>query len=125
MSRHHLTAVLIKFVALTAILYIALGVIMDTPVTDILIMGVVLTAVSYILGDLMVLPAAGNSLAVLGDIVLATLLLWIMGNVMDNSAGALVNALAVAFFLGVGEWFFHNYMQEKVLETRYKDPEHV
>ena len=124
MSRH-LTAVIMKFVALTAILYIALGVIMDTPVTDILIMGLVLTAVSYILGDLMILPAAGNSIAVLSDIVLATILLWVLGNAMDNSAGALVNALAVSFFIGIGEWLFHNYMQEKVLETRLKDPEHT
>ncbi|MEK4031164.1 MULTISPECIES: DUF2512 family protein [Bacillaceae] len=121
----HLTALLMKFVALTAILYIALGVIMDTPITDILIMGLVLTVVSYILGDLMILPAAGNSIAVFSDIVLAAVLLWIMGNAMDNSAGAFVNALAVAFFLGIGEWFFHNYMQEKVLETRLKDPEHT
>ena len=121
----HLTAVIMKFVAVTAILYIALGVIMDTPVTDILIMGFVLTAVSYILGDLMVLPAAGNSIAVLSDIVLATLLLWMLGNAMDNSAGSLVNALAVSVFVGIGEWFFHNYMQEKVLDTQLKDPEHT
>ncbi|TDW01734.1 uncharacterized protein DUF2512 [Bacillus badius] len=121
----HLTALLIKFAAITAILYVALGVIMDTSVTEILLMGAILTIVSYVLGDLMVLPAAGNSIAVFSDIVLAALLLWIMGNAMDNSAGTFVNALAVSVFLAIGEWFFHIYMRERVLDTWKKDPENV
>lgn len=124
MSRY-LLALVIKFAAVTVILYIALGLFMGTSLMDILIMGVILTAASYVLGDLMILPAAGNSVAVFSDIVLAALLLWVLGNAMDNSAGAFVNALAVSVFLAIGEWIFHVYMQEKVIPMRMQYPDHI
>ncbi|KKB42612.1 DUF2512 family protein [Bacillus thermotolerans] len=122
----HLTAILIKFVAITAVLYLALELVMDGGVfVDALIMGAIVTVVSYVLGDLMVLPAAGNSVAVFGDIILSAILVWVLGMVFNNAAGIFVNALVISVVFAIAEWFFHIYMNEKVLVTRMKNPNHA
>ncbi|KKB40179.1 DUF2512 family protein [Bacillus thermotolerans] len=122
----HLTAILIKFVAITAVLYLALELVMDGGVfVDALIMGAIVTVVSYVLGDLMVLPAAGNSVAVFGDIILSAILVWVLGMVFNNAAGVFVNALVISVVFAIAEWFFHIYMNEKVLVTRMKNPNHA
>ncbi|KKB37150.1 DUF2512 family protein [Bacillus thermotolerans] len=122
----HLTAILIKFVAITAVLYLALELVMDGGVfVDALIMGAIVTVVSYVLGDLMVLPAAGNSVAVFDDIILSAILVWVLGMVFNNAAGVFVNALVISVVFAIAEWFFHIYMNEKVLVTRMKNPNHA
>ncbi|WP_157796177.1 DUF2512 family protein [Bacillus xiapuensis] len=121
----HLTAIIMKFVAVSVILYVGFSVVAEANIAEVLLMSAVVTIISYVLGDLMVLPFSGNSIAVLSDIVLSAFVLWGLGYVLDNIMASFVNAMVFSVFLAIGEWFFHIYMQERVLETRYKDPRHA
>ena len=107
----HGTALLTKFAAITAALYLVLPV-GGAALTmgQLLTLSLVLTVVAYVLGDRMILPAAGNAVAVLADGLLAFLILWLAGIMvaaMDLRFGAIVLATSV---IGIVEFFFHQYL---------------
>ena len=78
--------------------------------TQTLITGLVLIVISYIVGDLWVLPKFGNIAAVIADFVVFVLGIWAMTEALPqfvmNSSGYWGIALALA----AGEWFFHQYL---------------
>lgn len=85
--------------------------------TNILITTVLITGVSFVAGDLYVLPRFGNTAATILDFVLAFGMVWLLSRYMFGYAGG-IGAVAVvsAIFIGVVEAFFHRYMQRFGLE---------
>jgi hypothetical protein len=67
---------------------------------------------NYIIGDLMVLPAAGNVIASLGDGIMGALVAYIIA--ARNRAFAVNEAVMYAVIFGiivaVGEFFFHKWL---------------
>lgn len=112
----HLKALMIKFIMCTAVLWIVLGAFYDVAFADILTIGVLLTGVSYIIGDLFLLPRFENWGATLADLGMAFAGIWLLGSFLIEGNIPLGNAAIIsALIIAVGEYFFHQYMANHVL----------
>ena len=101
---------------ITAVLWVVLGFYGFT-FGSILTCSVLLTGVSYIIGDLFILPKFGNTAATIADFGLAFIMLWLIGSYLFERPDGLGTASFIAAaVIGVGEFFFHRYMQREVLE---------
>ncbi|ASS69753.1 DUF2512 family protein [Bacillus atrophaeus] len=114
----HVKALAIKGIMTIIVLYLVLGLGFNFTFGDTLLMTIVLGVVSYLLGDLYVLPKWNNMIATLADFGLAFLVVWLMGMPlsMGLSPGMLaLAALFAAIVMAIGEYFFHFYMMSKEL----------
>jgi hypothetical protein len=78
----------------------------------------VVTAVTYVVGDRMVLHAAGNAAAVVADFVLAVALYWAAPLYAPGAVVPFGAALVAGGAVGVAEILFHQYLQEKGVGVR-------
>jgi len=80
--------------------------------TQLLITAVLLTVLSYVAGDLWILPKFGNWAALLAEFGLAALVVWGMAAALPmftvSGPGIWVTALAVAIAEAVIHWYFLN-----------------
>lgn len=109
----HVKALLIKAVMTLVVLWIVLGAGYGMDFWPmILVTTVVLGVVYYFAGDLGILPAAGNIMATLSDLVLTFLVVWLLGLWLTDLSGGTVAvaALISAVVIAVGEYLFHMYM---------------
>ncbi|MCG8397999.1 YndM family protein [Bacillus atrophaeus] len=114
----HVKALAIKGIMTLIVLYLVLGLGFNFTFGDTLLMTIVLGVISYLLGDLYVLPKWNNMIATLADFGLAFLVVWLMGMPlsMGLSPGMLaLAALFAAIVMAIGEYFFHFYMMSKEL----------
>ncbi|WP_277584891.1 YndM family protein [Psychrobacillus antarcticus] len=103
-------AFLMKFVMITAVLWVALSVFYDVSISDMLITSVVLTVVGYV-GDVFLLPKIGNVWATISDFVIALVVICFLGSYIYKQPVALgAAAFSSALLLMVGEFFLHRYM---------------
>ncbi|HZG72228.1 MAG TPA: YndM family protein [Chondromyces sp.] len=113
----HIKALAIKGLMTLAVLFLVLGVGYDVGFGDILTLTLTLGIVSYLLGDLFILPRTNNLFATLADFGLSFLLLWALGDmIIEQNIPLLQAALLSSVAVAVGEWFFHRYMDRNVLD---------
>lgn len=113
----HVKAILIKLIMCTAVLAIVLGGLYDVSFTNILLIGALLTGVSYVVGDLFVLPWFENWSASLVDLGLAFISVYFLGSYLFTDVGSLGNAAIIsAALIALGEFLFHKYMASHVLD---------
>ncbi|MCE7792624.1 YndM family protein [Salipaludibacillus sp. CUR1] len=107
---NHIWAVLIKFAALLAVLWIVLNGIWNVlTVGQILILSLVLT-VSYA-GDLYIMPKLKNTIASATDGAGVFLIVWLLGIWMAGNSTELVLGSAITgIAVGVFEYFYHIYL---------------
>jgi hypothetical protein len=110
----HITALLIKFVMTAFVLEIVLLLLTDLTFGSILWISLVLTVVAYIIGDNIILPAINNMVATIADIGLAVIVIYLFNYVWDTTDIPFLSALVAAAVIGVGEWFFHKFIDRKV-----------
>lgn len=109
-------ALVVKLIMTFLAAWIMFGVILDNPLSHILLLSALGAAINYFLGDLVVLPKFGNMVASVGDGLMAALTAYILDTIIpvfETTFTALILfALAVAAF----EYFFHQYLlrDEKV-----------
>lgn len=121
---NHAKALIIKFAMITAILLIVMTWIFDISFVDTLLISLALTALAYMMGDLLIFLNAGkpadqdtrNAIATISDFILAFLVIWFVGQLLTGDMAQLVTpALTSALIITGGEWFFHKYMDHKVM----------
>jgi len=111
-------AFLMKFVMITAVLWVVLSVLYDVSISDMLITSVVLSVVGYV-GDVFLLPKIGNMWATISDFVIAYAVIYFLGSYIYEQPVALGAAsLNSALLLMVGEFFLHRYMHTNIFEPR-------
>ncbi len=122
-----LKALLIKFVMLTAVLWIVLTVAFGVSFIDTLIVSAVLTVGAYVLGDLLIFRKSGedqehqkrNLIATFSDMVMAFAVIWLMGEALfPNDVNILSASLISAILIAGGEWFFHKYIDKNVFYVK-------
>lgn len=109
----HLVAILIKFAAAAVIFEAYFLLVTDLDFGQALLIAGVITLVSYALGDILIMPRAGNIVATLADLVLAFFIVYLF-KAMAFSAIGIADAIIVAILTGIEEWFFHRYLAENV-----------
>lgn len=111
----YITSLLIKFIIMTAVLWVILGGAFGVSFADILITSVVLTGLSFVIGDLYFLPMIGNVGAAMVDFVLALAGVWALGSFLFEEPVNLGTAsLTAAIGVAIGELLVHWYMKTKV-----------
>jgi uncharacterized BrkB/YihY/UPF0761 family membrane protein len=122
----HIKAIIIKLVMITVVLGIILSGIFDGEFSDTLWISVILTVLAYVLGDLLIFRHAGddytkrNIIATLADAILTFAIVYFMGKdifVGDNDLFSA--ALLSAVVIGIGEWFFHKYLNNHVFDEKH------
>lgn len=114
----HLKAVGIKTLALVIFSAILTPMFTDLPASYGILLGIVISIVAYVLGDLVILPASNNTVATVSDIIVAALLYWSGIRLLGGrglSAGELV---FFGVLVGVSEWFLHKYISRFVLSGK-------
>lgn len=115
-------ALFMKFLMITAVLWVVLSLIYDVSFTDVLITSVVLTAVGYV-GDVFILPKIGNVWAAISDFIIAYAVIYFLGSYIYEQPLALGTASFIsALILMVGELLLHRYMHTNIFEPRKSNP---
>lgn len=113
----HVIPLLIKFVLITAVLWVVLGLFYDVSIGDLLLTSIILSVVSY-LGDVFVLPNVSNFWATIGDFGITFVGIWLVGQLFIEENINLADAsLISAFFIALGEIIYHRYMKNKFAEN--------
>lgn len=104
----------------TAVLFVVLSLIYGVGFGDVLLISLILTGISY-LGDMYVLPNTSNTVATLTDLALAFLVVWIVGGgIIEEDIPLVLASIISAVVIGVGEIFFHMYMERHVLDEDHE-----
>lgn len=112
----HVSALLIKFVMIAVVLSIVLGIMTDLSFGNILTLSVAVTVIAYVIGDLLILSFANNTVTTIIDIGIAFLAVYLYNILIDVDLISGWDALVAAVIIGVGEWFFHKYVARRILE---------
>ncbi|MFJ6411909.1 YndM family protein [Terribacillus saccharophilus] len=127
----HVKALLIKFIMILAVLLVVFTLIFDAGVGAVLIMSAVLTLAAYVIGDLLVLSRSGdrskpngdypkrNVIATVSDAVLTFIVLWALGSaLLEPDNNVILASLIATVVIGIGEWVFHRYVNNRVIKDR-------
>ncbi|GGF26707.1 hypothetical protein GCM10010954_27190 [Halobacillus andaensis] len=99
-----------KFIGCLALLFLFLGIGYGLSFGNVFLVALVLSAVSYFIGDMMILRKTNNLMATLSDFVLAFVVIYFMVDALtvggELFTAALLSAVAVAVF----EYIFHKYV---------------
>ncbi|MFD2924540.1 DUF2512 family protein [Halobacillus naozhouensis] len=113
----HVKALAIKGIMTLIVLYVILSLGFGISFINTLILTVVLGAVSYLLGDLYILPKTNNMIATMADLGVTFIIVWILGTVLTGMGlGTMIWEAAIsAVAIAIGEYFFHSYISKKPL----------
>src|SRR5690625_803764 len=122
----HIKALGIKFIYISIIIFSLFGIFYNVSVGKMFLMSVLVSGISYVLGDLMLYPRVGNLIASILDFGLAFLSIVTLGGLLiSTTMPTTLASLAAAFFIMCIEPLFHAYMTERVFNPTkdfVKDP---
>ncbi|MCP3028441.1 DUF2512 family protein [Halobacillus sp. A5] len=99
-----------KLVGCLALLFLILGIGYEMSFGNVFLIALVLGVLSYVIGDMMILPRTNNIIAVISDFVLAFAVIYFMSSALTTAGdifnAALLSAVAVAVF----EFIYHKYV---------------
>lgn len=113
---NQLTVLLIKFISCLLAFAIGLDLFFDATIGDIVSFSLLVTVVSYLLGDKILLPIVGNRKALIVDFFLAYMIVWIFGSVLlENYLQIAWGSILSASLISVAEMVVHRVLH------RYND----
>lgn len=110
----HIYALVIKFLMVSIMLWIVLGLFTDLALGEILSMAAIITSIAYLVGDILVLSKFNNFTATISDIVLSCAIIYLYNYAFVEQRIGFWDAFISAVLIGIGEWFFHIYMAKMV-----------
>ena len=115
----YVKALIIKFVMCLAVLWIVLGVFYNINFGHVLTLSLIITAASFVIGDLFILPRFENWGATIADFFMALAIVWLYSvNFVNDIFPVLTAAALSALILAVGEIFFHRYVDSHILHVQ-------
>lgn len=113
----HVWALVIKTIMVLVILAVILTWLNQYPFGPTFALTLLIVGLSYLVGDLAILPMTNNMIATLADVGINTFTIWIIGPFLMGAFIPFSTALLASIIIGVGEWFFHQYMADRVLSA--------
>ncbi len=110
----HISALIVKYVMTAVILEISLLLLSDVSFGGILFIALIVTVITYMIGDMLVLPATNNFVATIADIALSLVTIYLFNFIWDRNDIPFMTALIAGIALGFGEWFFHKIIDRSV-----------
>ncbi|MEN1969448.1 YndM family protein [Lentibacillus sp. N15] len=116
----HLKVLGIKFVAISIITFSTFGIFFNATLTRLFWISLLVTGVSYLIGDLFVLRKFGNIVASIADFALAFVSFWVLGGLLlETGMGMTSIALMAAFLMSLVEPLLHAYIQEQFFDVEH------
>ncbi|QOY35052.1 YndM family protein [Anaerobacillus isosaccharinicus] len=111
----HFKILLLKFVVSIVVFWISIGLFFGATLVEIISFALLVTVVSYLIGDQILLPRIGNRNSVVVDFFLTYLLVWVFGGGLLHSYlmvawGSIISATLIAG----SEVFVHSYILKNV-----------
>ncbi|UOE57658.1 YndM family protein [Bacillus sp. CMF12] len=101
----------LKFVSSMIAFAIALDLFFDATFADIVSFSLLVTVMSYMLGDRIILPRLGNRNALIADFFLVYASVWVFGSVLLNSYLQIAwGSVIAAGIITLSEVFIHRYI---------------
>ena len=119
----NLTNLIIKSIIVLGVLFVFIPIFGRGTWTQTIIIGLVLVALSYVAGDMWILPKYGNWVAVLADLSMAVLVIWLMARALPQFTLSVGAVWIIALILSVGEWLFHRYLLKTHATDNNKNPQ--
>jgi hypothetical protein len=107
-------AILLKFLFTAMLVNLVLPLVGRSTVPAATAVAMVITFVTFILGDMYLLPRHGTIVAAAGEVALDTIIIWGAPLVFSELAVPLIGALAVAIVLGFAEYLFHFFAKRTI-----------
>ncbi|MGS2776524.1 YndM family protein [Robertmurraya sp. GLU-23] len=103
--------ILLKFIVCTIIFTIAFDLFFEARVSEVLSFSILVTMVSYFIGDKIILPRVGNRAAVVIDFFTVYTFVWIFGNILLHSYEQIAwGSIIAATLVGISEVFVHLFL---------------
>jgi len=114
----YVKAIIIKFVMSLAVLWVILGLIYNVAFGHVLTLSLIITALGFILGDLIILRWFENWGATIADFLLVFAAVWVYSiNFIFENFPVLWAAALSALIISVGEVFFHKYIDRHIIHV--------
>src|SRR5699024_3521012 len=111
----HLKAIGIKLIYISLIIFSLFGIFNNASIGKLVMLSLLTTGISYIVGDLMIYPRIGNVMSTILDFGLSFISIVMVGGILIiNNMQMTLASLAAAFFIMCIEPLFHTYMTERV-----------
>lgn len=117
----HLTALVVKFVLTAVVTEIILGMYSDLSIREILLVSLAITAITYLISDLLILYVFNNTVAAVADAGLCWMIIYLGNYMWPGRDIPLLSALAAAAVIGIGEVFLHMYVETNILHRTPED----
>ncbi len=120
---------LVKFVAVWLVLAVMFGV-LGIVFQPVWLYAAILTVVAYLIGDLAILRMYGNSVAVIADILLAAVTLWVAMALLNPARAQVATisfgeALLIGVVIGIVEIFYHMFVASQLhFHHHHHEPAH-
>ncbi|MFS0823339.1 YndM family protein [Bacillus sp. 1P02SD] len=112
----HFKALGIKFIIISIILLSLFGIFRGASLGNLLLISLLVTGISYLIGDLFTLPRMGNLFATLADFGLSFFSVWLLSYLfLENTSSLITASLTAAALITACEALFHAYMKNKVI----------
>lgn len=108
-----LMTLLVKFVITFAATWISIGLIAGNPIGHVLAVSFAVIIVNYIAGDLLILPAFGNTIASIADGIMGIIVALLTGLFFEGFQAPFFSLFVYGVLLVIGQFFFHAYLIEK------------
>lgn len=105
---------------IAVVLEFALNILTALTFGRILVIAITVTALSYLIGDLLILSHSNNTVSTIVDMVLALAVIYLFNYGYNYKPISFTDALICSLLIGAGEWFFHKYMVNSVFPERNK-----
>jgi membrane protein implicated in regulation of membrane protease activity len=107
-TMNKILALIMKFAICLVAYTVGLDLFFNATWTDIVLFSVLLTVVSYLAGDRILLSRIGNTNALIADFLLSYMVVWIFGSVLlHNYLQIAWGSIISAVLITVGEYFVH------------------
>lgn len=115
----HATILLIKFITCIIAFAVGLDLFFDATFLDIFSFSLLITVISYPIGDRIILPHFGNTAASIVDFVLTYMSVWIFGNILlDSYVQIAWGSIISAAIITAAEVFIHQYILNRLSPSR-------
>ncbi|MDQ0200077.1 YndM family protein [Neobacillus ginsengisoli] len=105
---NNIIALIVKFVTCLVAYAVGLDLFFNATWMDIVLFSVLMTVVSYLAGDRILLSRIGNKNALIADFLLSYMVVWIFGSVLlDNYLQIAWGSIISALIITTGEYFVH------------------
>src|SRR5690625_4049603 len=118
----HVKILGIKFIAISITVLSFFGIFNQTNLGDLILISVLTTIFSYLLGDMVILRKFGNAIASIADFGLSFVSYWVLASLfIEGSGPILVTSLIAAFFTACVEPFIHGYILNQFTDFRKRE----